>query len=297
MALFVEVVRTKSFSRAAEALDVPISSLSRRIAELEKAVGLRLLNRTTRKVELTEAGAAYFNRCQSIVDTARVAHEDLSEMVTLPRGHLRISTSGDFAVLYLAPLLVEFRARYPDISFEIDTSQRVVDLLAEHFDVALRVGVVAESALIAQRLAMLPVQLYAAPGFLATLAASPQVPGDLQTCSCIRFGVMPDSATWSLLRGGECANVPVSGAYTVTSIGLVRQLALLGVGIGVMDAAMVAEDIQAGRLVRVLPDWELKPLPVHALTASRLLPAKTRMFIDFLMARMNGDHLESISVS
>jgi len=138
MALFVEVVKTRSLRRAADALEMPNSALSRRISLLEEGIGLRLLHRTTRKIELTEAGQLYYERCKRIVEEARLAHEELGDMVAQPSGVLRVSLPVDFATTYLAPLLPEFAELYPGISFEFDLTPRNVDLVAEPFDLAIR---------------------------------------------------------------------------------------------------------------------------------------------------------------
>lgn len=140
----------KSFRRAADSLSMPNSTLSRRISGLEKSIGLRLLHRTTRKIELTEAGQIYFERCKRIVDEARLAHEQLGEMLEQPSGILRASLPVDFATTYLAPLIAKFSVCYPGISFEFDLTPRNVDLVAEPFDVAIRMGSQSDSALIAR---------------------------------------------------------------------------------------------------------------------------------------------------
>lgn len=140
MALFVEVVKARGFRGAAQALGMPNSTLSRRIGALEKAIGLRLLHRTTRKIELTEAGLIYFERCKRIVDEARLAHEQLGELLAQPSGVLRASLPVDFAVTYLAPLIAEFASLYPGITFDFDLTPRQVDLVSEPFDVAIRMG-------------------------------------------------------------------------------------------------------------------------------------------------------------
>lgn len=166
MALFVEVVKAKGFRSAAEVMGIPNSTLSRRIGTLEKAIGLRLLHRTTRKIELTEAGQLYFERCKRIVDEARLAHEQLGEMLAQPSGVLRASLPVDFAVTYLAPLIAEFAGLYPGITFDFDLTPRRVDLVSEPFDVAIRMGPSEDSQLIARPLASLTPHLYASPGYL-----------------------------------------------------------------------------------------------------------------------------------
>jgi DNA-binding transcriptional LysR family regulator len=140
MALFVEVVKARGFRNAAEVVGIPNSTVSRRISALEKAIGLRLLHRTTRKIELTEAGQIYFERCKRIVDEAKLAHEQLGELLAQPSGVLRASLPVDFANIYLAPLIAEFARQYPGISFDFDLTPRLVDLVAEPFDVAIRMG-------------------------------------------------------------------------------------------------------------------------------------------------------------
>lgn len=150
MALFVEVAHTRSFRRAADATGVPNSTLSRRISALEKAIGLRLLHRTTRRVELTEAGQLYYERCRRIVEEARLAHEQLGELLAQPSGVLRASLPVDFATIYMAPLVAEFARRYPGIAFDFDLTPRRVDLVAEPYDVAIRMGELTDSNLVAQ---------------------------------------------------------------------------------------------------------------------------------------------------
>jgi len=285
MALFVGVVNAMSFSGAAESLGMPKSSLSRRIAGLEAAIRVRLLNRTTRRIELTEAGAIYFARCTDIVEAAGVAHAQLRELVESPRGLLRVSmVADDLGTIELAPLVAAFARRHPGITFEIDLSPRRVDLLSERFDVAIRVGEQPDSSLTARRLTTVQPYLYAAPAYLGG-RGTPAHPSDLAGHDCIRLPLGASGGRWTLLRGGEAIEIAVGGTFAVNNMGMVKRLAALGVGIGAVDEIMVRDDIASGRLAPVLPDWSLPPIPVYAFTASRLLPAKTRAFIDFLAER------------
>ena len=202
MALFVEVVKAKGFRSAADALGVPNSTLSRRISELEKSIGLRLLHRTTRRIELTEAGQIYYERCRRIVDEARLAHEQLGAMLAQPSGVLRASLPVDFAVTYLAPLIAEFARLYPGISFDFDLAPRRVDLVSEPFDVAIRMGESESSQLIARKLAMVTPHLYASPGYLQR-SGEPSKPAELAQHECfniVRGGV--DAARWQKSRHG-----------------------------------------------------------------------------------------------
>lgn len=283
MALFVEVASTLSFRRAADATGVPNSTLSRRISALEKAIGLRLLHRTTRKVELTEAGQIYYERCRRIVDEARLAHEQLGELLAQPSGVLRASLPVDFATIYMAPLIAEFARRYPGITFDFDLTPRRVDLVSEPFDVAIRMGELTDSNLIARLLARLSVGVYASPRYLA-VSGEPAHAADLAQHECLGF---PKTGKWVLHRGAEAAEVDVGGRFLINSVGMLRRLATLDLGVILLPEEIAADDVAAGRLRRILPAWQGKSTPVYAITETRLLPAKTQRFVEFLQERLS----------
>lgn len=287
MALFVEVVKARGFRHAAEAVGLPNSTVSRRISNLEKAIGLRLLHRTTRKIELTEAGQIYFERCKRIVDEAKLAHEQLGEILAQPSGVLRASLPVDFATIYLAPLIAEFASKYPGIRFDFDLTPRLVDLVSEPFDVAIRMGHPPDSNLIARQLASLPCYLYASPRYLKN-SGEPAHPVDLTQHECLGFRSLK-SSVWTLRHADESMDVAVGGRFQLNSMGLIRRLATLDLGIAVLPAEIVAEDVAQGKLRRILTEWEGPPTPVYAMTETRLLPAKTQKFIEFLR-----EHLERV---
>lgn len=282
MALFVAVGHTLSFRKAADAAGVPNSTLSRRISALEKAIGLRLLHRTTRKVELTEAGQIYYERCRRIVDEARLAHEQLGELLAQPSGVLRASLPVDFATIYMAPLVAEFAQRYPGISFDFDLTPRRVDLVSEPFDVAIRMGELSDSNLVARLLARLPVGAYASPRYLQ-LSGEPLHASELAQHECLGF---PKAGKWLLQRGEETAAVEISGRFMVNSVGMLRRLATLDLGVTLLPEEIAADDVAAGRLRPILLAWRGPATPVYALTETRLLPAKTQRFIEFLQERL-----------
>jgi DNA-binding transcriptional LysR family regulator len=282
MALFVEVVKAKGFRSAAEALGMPNSTLSRRISALEKAIGLRLLHRTTRKIEPTEAGQIYFERCKRIVDEARLAHEQLDEMVAQPSGVLRASLPVDFAVTYLAPLIAEFAGLYPGITFDFDLTPRRVDLVSEPYDVAIRMGESDNSQLIARKLASLTPHLYASPGYLKR-SGEPDKPADLEQHECLSA---LKSGSWTLHDGKQSATVSVGGRFTLNSVGMMRRLATLDLGFILLPEEIVADELASGKLRRIMPEWHGMPMPVYAMTETRLLPAKTQRFIEFLRGRL-----------
>ena len=282
MDLFVKVVNAKGFRGAAEATGVSNSTLSRRIAQLEKDVGLRLLHRTTRKVELTEAGRIYYERCRRIVDEARIAHEQLGEMLAQPSGLLRASLPVDFAANFLSPLLPELARLYPGITFEFDLTPRRVDLVSESFDVAIRMGPLPDSGLIARQLARFAQGLYASPGYVEA-SDTPGHPAELQQHECITF---PHVGSWVLEREQDRVEVQVGGRFRINSVGMLRQMARLDQGVILVAERIVAEDVAARRLIRLLPEWRGPAVPVYAVTETRLLPAKTLRFIEFLQEQL-----------
>jgi DNA-binding transcriptional LysR family regulator len=237
-------------------------------------------------VEVTEAGAAYHARCAHLVEEASVAHEQLAETVNIAKGTLRIACTPDFACQYLAPVVVEFTRRHPQVNVTLSLSSRAEDLLVENLDLALRMGKLPDSALVARRVATLQLGLYAAPGYFSA-ASVPTQPEDLAAHLCIRMKDDEGGSTWRLspLPAAGSSNtsaVHVTGRFVVSSMLMIRQLTLLGAGIGVMDQSAAAADVEVGRLVPVLPAWQLSPVPVHLLTSSRLVPARVRLFGDLL---------------
>jgi DNA-binding transcriptional LysR family regulator len=282
MALFVEVVKTRSFRRAADALGMPNSTLSRRISLLEEGIGLRLLNRTTRKIELTEAGQLYYERCSRIVEEARIAYEELGDMVAQPTGVLRVSLPVDFATTYLAPLLPEFAMLYPGISFDFDLTPRNVDLVGEPFDLAIRMATPENSSLINRVIARMTGRFYASPEYL-DVNGLPSRPAELEEHQCL---TMPTMTTWTAQSGNKTVSPKVGSRFRMNSVSMIRQLAVLGLGIAFLPERIVAEDLKAGRLKRLLPEWQGAEQPVYAVTETRLLPAKTQRFIEFLKERL-----------
>jgi DNA-binding transcriptional LysR family regulator len=261
---------------------MPNSTLSRRVSELEKAIGLRLLHRTTRKIELTEAGQLYFERSKRIVDEARLAHEQLGAMLEQPSGVLRVSLPVDLATFYLTPIIGDFARHYPGITFEFDLTPRRVDLVAEPFDVAIRIGKMADSSLIARLIGRHSLHLYASPGYIEA-SGEPATPAELAKHECIG---MRRSPTWTLHREMNKVDVAVSGRFTLNSVGMIRALAVNHQGIALLPEKIVAEDLAFGRLRRILPEWQGSAVSIYAVTETRLIPAKTQRFIEFLSSRL-----------
>jgi DNA-binding transcriptional LysR family regulator len=215
-----------------------------------------------------------------------VAHEQLAETVDVAKGTLRIACTPDFATQYLAPVIVGFTQRHPQVNVELSLSSRAEDLLVESLDMALRIGRLPDSALVARRVATLQLGLYAAPSYLS-VARAPDSPDDLRHHMCIRMRSDEGGSTWRLSRrtgrqDGGSVSVTVTGRFVVSSNLMIRQLTLRGAGIGVIDQTVAMEGVKSGQLVPVLPEWHLAPVPLHLLTSSRLVPARVRLFGEFL---------------
>lgn len=286
IALFVEVAKSRSFTRAAEALNMPVSTLSRRIRELEREIGVPLLKRSTRKVEISEAGGVYFERCQSIVAEAQIAHEQLLEMSQQPKGHLRVSMPSSFSMVFMPAILKEFGQQYPDIECEIDLSIRPIDLLADPFDLILRFGRQPDSSVIARQIATLPLGLFATPAYLAKHGI-PRTPADLTRHQCLRSSTSKEDSVWELHRAGQVEKISVAGRLTLNNVGMSHRMALKSVGIVPLSTKEFDEGMTHEGLQRVLPDWQFSPVPLLALFPSRLMSAKTRVFLDFIQARLD----------
>lgn len=284
MALFVEVGKVMSFKKAADRLNIPSSTLSRRINHLEQEIGLRLLHRTTRKVEFTEAGFIYFERCKHIITEAQLAHNQLQEMQAQPHGKLRVSLPVDFGIQFLTPLFTEFAETYPQIQFEIDLTPTLVDLVTQNIDLAIRIGNPPDSTLIAHKLMQLQGQVFASKKYLAHHGI-PQHPQDLIDHQCLTF---PNTKSWQFIHTlKNTAEVPVKGRFILNNIGMMEKLAVLNQGIIFMPAEVVKTQLLDGHLERILPEWTGRAVPIYALTETRLVPAKVRIFIKFLRERLS----------
>ncbi|MEY3068971.1 MAG: hypothetical protein RLZZ456_670 [Pseudomonadota bacterium] len=284
IALFVAVVKAKSFRKAADMLDMPTSTLSRRVSHLEKSIGIRLLHRTTRQIELTELGRTYFERCQGIIAQAQSAHEELSHAAESPSGLLRLSMVEEFAADYIIPYLPEFRRLHPGIRFEFDINPRRANLISDSVDIAFRMGHVSDSGLIARKLAVFKVGLYASPGYLKK-APKLKTPADLAAHSCLQLAALDFQLIKSSQRTVHKIKSP---AYASNSMSLLKNIALRDAGIAIISVPMAEEAVRRGELVRVLSDWCPPEVPVYALTETRLLPAKTRTFLDYLQNQLTS---------
>jgi len=288
IALFVEVARRKSFSLAARALDMPTSTLSRRINQLEQAIGLRLINRNTRRLELTDAGNVYLQRCQGLIDEARLAHEQLLALSDRPKGRLSISMPYSLAIWLLPEALRDFTERYPELDCEFDLSMRSsADSHGTPFDVTLRFGrglgdAGADASSVVQEVLSLQSFLYASTDYVAQYG-EPRTPDDLPGHQCLRTAIDEEHSYWTLHSGGRKAQVRVDGHLAGNNISVMGTLAGLGMGIVRLPYCLALDPvIKRYSLRRVLPDWQVDPISIYAVFPSNLLPAKTRAFMAFI---------------
>ncbi|KMO13747.1 LysR family transcriptional regulator [Methylobacterium platani] len=286
MALFVEVAKRKSFSQAAAALDVPISSLSRRITQFETSIGLRLLDRTTRKLVLTPHGEAYYEQATRLVEEAQRTFDELIAQAKGPSGLLKIAAPPDpWVVRHLSAVAAEFSHRHAQVRVHLDLWPQLVDLAQEGYDLALAVGAPRETSMITRKVGQLENGLFAAPAYLDR-EGRPEAPAALAKHRAVVIGPPTASSAWALERDEEAVSVTVGSPVSSNSQGMARRFALSGQGIALLQAIDVEEDVDAGRLERVLPEWQGTPSPVFIVTTSRLLPAKTRSFIAFASRRL-----------
>ena len=290
MAAFTKVVGAGSFSAAALQMQVSQALVTKQIQELESWLGARLLNRTTRRLSLTEVGAAFYERAARILEAVEEAKNAAGALQTAPRGRLRVNAPVSFGLLHLAPVVTEFLQRFPEVSVELLVNDRVVDLLEGEFDVGVRIGRLRSSSLIARKIAPIRLAVCAAPDYLARHGV-PKTPDDLSKHDCLEYTYFESRGEWRLLNSkGDEIVVPVSGRYLANNGDVLRTTAIAGGGIILLPTFIIGEDLRAGRLVRLLPDYPPPEQGLHALyPPGRHLSAKVRSFVDFLVARFGGE--------
>jgi DNA-binding transcriptional LysR family regulator len=282
--LFARIVEAGSFSLAAQRLDLPKSTVSRRISVLEASLGERLLQRTTRRLVLTEFGTSLLEHARKVADEVEAAGALAQHRQAAPSGKLRISVPHDFANIGMTQLIARFAERYPAVSLELDLSPRRVDLVAEGFDIAIRMGDLPEdSTLAARRVALERMALYAAPSYIAQRGL-PEHPDDLLQhdllCILSRSG---GPVPWVLQRGKIKWERELRARLAANSPELLARIACSGVGIAASSDLFVASYLEKGELVRVLPEWEMPTATGWAVfPGRRLMPAKTRVFLDMM---------------
>jgi DNA-binding transcriptional LysR family regulator len=285
MKVFVRAVEAGSISSAASELNMSPQLAGKQIRVLEEGLGIKLLSRTTRRQSLTDSGQLFYERAKSILAEMEAAEALMAETRSEPRGRLRISAPITFGSHGLAPEIPEYLSQHPEVSLDLSLSNRTVDLVEEGFDVVFRTGDLPDSSLIARRLASYRLVLCAAPDYIRS-AEQLRSPEDLARHECLVFSHTSLRTQWSFDGPGGRVSVPIKGRFSTNSGEALRATAVAGMGVLLQPYELVADEIAAGRLVRLLPEYEPPARALHALYASdRQMTPKLRSFLDFAVHR------------
>jgi DNA-binding transcriptional LysR family regulator len=289
LSAFVEVARAQSFAQAARQLERHTSAVSRAVAALENRLGVRLLQRTTRRVTLSDAGRDYFKRCEALLAEFEGADAAVRDHAASLRGTLKVSVATGAGQTLLAPVLAEFLAAHPALVLDLQMSNRYVDLVEEGYDLALRVGSLgSDSRLVVRRLAPSRRVLVASPGYVAR-RGNLRTPTELARHPCLSLDAGPRPRHWQLERGRARVAVDVSGPLRSNNSFALRHACRDGLGVSLLPQFVVASDLADGGLSHVLPGWSSAEQGIYAVYPSaRFIPAKVRAFVDFVAARVRA---------
>ena len=284
--VFAQVVESGSFAKAAERLGLSTSAASRHVADLEGHLQTRLLNRTTRRVSLTESGRAFYERAVQLLADLEEAEQEAARAAVVPRGTIRLTTSVNFGVRHLAPAIAAFLAQHAEVRFDVSLSDRVVDLVEEGFDLAVRIGPPGPDNLVARKLGETRLVPCASPLYLSAHPA-PRTPEDLADHNCFTYEYVAPRNLWRFRdSSGDERAVRISGTLHANNGDLLAEVAARGAGIVFEPAFIVGPDVRAGRLVPLLQEFTPPPVPIYAVYPSRKhLSAKVRRFVEFLITR------------
>jgi LysR family transcriptional regulator for bpeEF and oprC len=289
---FVKVVQTGSFTRAADALNTQKAYVSRLVTQLEKELGVRLLERTTRSLSLTEIGREFFERAVGILASVEDAQRTVQKAQGEPRGVLKLTCGVEFGMIAVSGWIGAYLESHPQVRVDADFTGRVVDIVHEGFDLAIRVGPLADSALTARKLGELQYGLFAAPAYLARRGV-PVQPNDLETHDILTFAGGSHQATWVLSQDSQQERAVLQPRMRANNVFAIRDVAVAGHGIAQLPLIVAAPAVHAGQLRPLLNDWSLPSVPIHAVFASaRYLTPKVRGFIDLAVAAMQRDKRE-----
>jgi DNA-binding transcriptional LysR family regulator len=285
ISVFIKVIQVGSFSRAAQQLGMPNSTVSSKVSSLEKRLGVTLIQRTTRKLSITPAGQAYFRRCIQGLEEIQAAEVEIASIQGEPQGLLRITAPVELGSTILPGLISGFANKYPKVRVEVVLTDRRVDLLSESMDLAIRAGELKDSSLIAKRIGSAYFAPFASPRYLK-LHGTPTHPREFRTHLCVQFTPLGVDE-WKMAGPKGSLNVPVSGRIIVNDLKMVKLLVLKGEGIALLPTFFCHPEIQAGKLVRILPEWRTNTNPVHFVyPAQRFVTPKLSAFIAFATEAM-----------
>ncbi|MBY4675490.1 LysR family transcriptional regulator [Marinobacterium arenosum] len=288
IAVFIQVVECGSFTAAAERLGLSKSVVSKYVTRLENGLGARLLNRSTRRMSLTEVGQAFFTQSRRGLDAIEDAEAEVSRLQEAPRGTLKVNVPMSFGILHIAPLLPEFQSLFPDVSIDMTLEDRHIDVIEEGVDLVIRIAEMPDSSLVARRLGPCRHVVCASQEYFERWGV-PRVPEDLHHHNAITYKYQESSAGWRFLSPeGRLISVPVSGAIQVNNSLALREILIGGAGITLTPTFIVGADLQAGRLKAALTGYRAPELSIYAVYPQRqhLLP-KVRAFVEFVAERIN----------
>lgn len=288
IAVFIQVVKSGSFTLAAERLGISKSVVSKYVTRLENGLGARLLNRSTRRMSLTEVGQGFFLKCKGGLEEIEGAEAEVTRLQEAPRGKLRINVPMSFGILHISPLLPEFQANYPEVSVDMVLEDRHVDLIDEGVDLAIRIAEMPDSSLVARRLGPCRHVVCAAPGYLERKGV-PRRPEDLQYHNAISYKYHDSPTLWRFIApDGGLISVPVSGSIQTNNSLALKQVLLAGGGITLTPTFVVGDDLQTGKLRAVLGRYRTNEVSIYAVYPQRHhLSPKVRAFVDFLAQRIS----------
>lgn len=285
---FVQVVEAGGFAAAARRLGMSRSQVNKLVINLEDALGVQLLHRTTRQVTPSATGLAFYERCTAILADLSEAERDVTQQQSEPRGTLRLNAPMSFGTLHLATAISDFLSQYPDLSIELTLNDRFVDPIEEGFDVTVRISRPPQAAsLIVHELAPARLVVCAAPSYLEQRGV-PEVPQDLSHHSCLHYGHLPAHHSWSFIDGEQQYSIAVSGILCSNNGEVLRAATLSGLGISLLPTFIVGPDLQQGRLRILLPDYRVPDLKLYVIyPVNRHLSTKIRLLTDFLRDRFS----------
>jgi DNA-binding transcriptional LysR family regulator len=288
MSVIVAVTETGSFSAASRKLGTPVATISRKVAELEARLNAELFQRTSRRVLLTDAGRSYIEACRRIIEQVDDAEREVSGEYRVPKGDLAVTSPWGLGHLHLVPIATEFLAAYPDIALRLLMTDRVVNMVEEAIDVAIRIGPLPDSGMIATRLASIRVVVCASPGYLAA-RGTPEHPDQLRGHDCITVEETAATAAWRFAKGSRSIVAPIRSRLRVNTSEAAVEAAIAGGGLARVMSYKMEAARRAGQLAILLEAFEPAPLPVHILYSPRkLLPQKLRVFLDWVTPRLRA---------
>ncbi len=276
VAVFLKVVEMGSFSKAAQNLGMPNSTVSAKVSQLEAALRTTLIRRTTRKLFITEEGQLFYDKCKRGVSEIQLAQEAITQSQSEPQGVLKLTAPVDFGSAILPKLIYEYKTKYPKVSFDIFLNDRMVDVVGEGFDLAIRVGQLKDSGLISKKVGEIYFAPFASPGYLKKFKP-PKSPADLKHHRCIQFAALGN--TWKLI-GPKTITVDLKNEIIVNELNTIKELTASGMGIALLPTFLCADDIKKKRLIRVLPEWRTNLQPISIVYGGdRYVSPKVRSFI------------------